>query len=513
MSADEPRKSLPRARGRAWRVVLGLISMLVIVAVFAAALFLRPFASLVDRAAVGSSAVTNEVSTEQLQAYCPSRMDLVDTEAYGDSEFQVSTGNVASSARYAAFGSVYRAQVSPLGPDYATDSETLADQEDGDVLTLAGDVDDGARVMDTRLLASENGTGSAASVVSWATEGDIQGLSASTCVVPSLEHAFLLTDTQSGVTQQLIVANPTDRATAITIQAWGTADGERLALSTGNTMTVDAYGEASVDLGAAASGQDGVYVTLSSDETPVAAVVRTVRMDGLTARGSDYALPVDAASRGAMLPGVREGDETAVEVFGESDGDVTVYWVGEDGLTQAAQGTVSANRVAVFDLQTAPEGVRGVFVDASTPVAAGARIQRSGGDGQADFALVRAAEPAASSAVVLPDGVDGELTLMNDSSASARVTLHAYDADGVEVDERTVTLDARSAQSLAVADLEGEARMLTLDDEDAAVGWGVRLSHPDVDDAGLAGIAYLGATALTPVRETVSARNDQSIVR
>lgn len=511
--SEEPRKQLPKTRGRVSRVVLGVLSMLIIIAVFAAALFLHPLGSVVDRAAVASSAVTNEVSTEQMEAYCPGRMDLVDTAAYGDSEFQVSTGDNDSAARYAAFGSVYRSTVSALGPAYDIEGEDLSGGDDADVMTLAGDVDAGARMMDTQLLESEDGTGAAASVVSWATEGDLRGLSAATCVVPSLEQSFLLTGTGSGVTQQLIVANPTDRATALTIRAWGTGNGERLVLTTGNTMTVDAYGEASVDLGAAASGQDGVYVTLSSDETPVAAVVRTVRMDGLTAKGSDYALPTGEASRETMLPSAREGDAVTVEVYGESDTDATVYWVTGDGAVEAAGGPVPMRQVTVFDLGAAPAGVLGILVDATDPVTASASLGRDGDDGQADFALVRAAAPAVSSAVVMPDHVDGELTLMNGSSGPAQVTVHAYDADGEPVGDREITLDAGAAAAVRADDLGDGARILTVDDEQAVVGWGVRLSSPDVDDAGYAGIAHLGATALTPVSERVSAENDQSIVR
>lgn len=512
MSNTNSPKRLPSTRSRVRRIVLGAVSMAIIIAAFVLVTLLRPFPSLVDRAAAESSAISNTVSTEQLQAYCPSRMALLDTEAYGDSEYQVSSGDIASSARYAAFGSVYRSLVGPLTSDISADVEQLEADEVGDVMTLTGTVDDAATVVDTQLLQSQTGTGVAASVASWATEGDLQGLSAATCVVPALDQAFLLTDTNSGVTQQLIVANPTDRATAVTVLAWGTENGERVSLSTGNTLTVDAYGEASVDLAAAASDLDGLYVTVSSEETPVAAVVRTVTLDGLTPMGSEYALPVADASRTAMLPGVREGDAVGVEVFGESDTDVTMYWVTENGYEQAAEGEADASRVAVFDLQSAPEGALGVMVEASEPVVAVARATQAGDD-QSDFALIDAAEPAESAAVVLPDDVDGELTLMNGSSDEVQVTLHAYDADGVAVDEREITIPAESATSLSVADVNEDACLLELEDTGSAVSWGARLTSPTLDDADVAGLAYLGATALTPVSEEVSAEYDQSIVQ
>ena len=57
-------------------------------------------------------------------------------------------------------------------------------------------------------------------------------------------------------------------------------------------------GQGSVlNLAAAASGQDALYVTVSSVDTPVAAVVRTIAMDGLVAKGSDYAVPNTVAAK------------------------------------------------------------------------------------------------------------------------------------------------------------------------------------------------------------------------
>ncbi len=493
------------------RIIAGAVSALIVVASFAAIVVFQPFTSLVDSTSVTTSAVTTTVSTEQVQYYCPSRMELVDTESYGDSEYQVSTGDIASSARYAAFGSVYRTLVNPLDSESIDDTEELETDDDGSVMVLSSNVDEGASVVETQLFESTTGTGVVSSVASWATDGDLQGLSAASCIVPALEHSFLLTDTQSGVTQQLIVSNPTDSAAAVTITAWGTDSDERIALSTGSTLTVGSYDEVSVDLSTAASDQDGIFVTVTCDETSVAAVVRTVRADGLTPMGSDYALPVSDASRDVMLPSVREGDTTTVVVYGESDTDVTMYWVTEEGMNEATTGEITANQVAVFDLGTAPDGALGVMVSASSAVVATAEITVDGDD-QSDFALINAAQTAESSAVVLPDGVDGELTLMNDSSDDATITLSAYDENGVAVEEREITVPAESAVSLDVADLDDDACLLEMDDPDSTVTWGARLTSSTVEDADLVGIAYVGSTALTPVSEQVSAEYNQTIV-
>ena len=64
-----------------------------------------------------NASVVQEVSPKVMDQYCPAQMGLADTGTYGDREFQASVGDLASSARYAAFGSIFHAQVSPLGDD------------------------------------------------------------------------------------------------------------------------------------------------------------------------------------------------------------------------------------------------------------------------------------------------------------------------------------------------------------------------------------------------------------
>lgn len=55
-------------------------------------------------------------------------MTIADTDAYGDSEYQASNGNIASSARYAAFGSVFHSSVASMGADM-TASVSMLDKK------------------------------------------------------------------------------------------------------------------------------------------------------------------------------------------------------------------------------------------------------------------------------------------------------------------------------------------------------------------------------------------------
>ena len=245
------------------RIALAVISVLLIVVLMAVTLIYRPSWLHADTPTVERSSVGRTVSPRQRQTYCPSRMTIADTDAYGDSEYQASNGNIASSARYAAFGSVFHSSVASMGADMTASVSMLDKKDDSsdDIFVASGNVDDGSRLQDTRLLTASNGTGAVSSVMSWATDGDLKGVSAASCVVPALKQAFLLSGTKTGLTQQLVVANPSAKDTSVTIRIWGSDKSGALALSTGSTLTVASGKETVLNLSAAASGQDALYAT------------------------------------------------------------------------------------------------------------------------------------------------------------------------------------------------------------------------------------------------------------
>ena len=509
---DSRRHARSSAAGLAGKVSVSVVSAVVLIALIPVFVCYRPWMGLVDDAG-GAAAGAYDVSTERIEQYCPGRMALMDSDSYGDSEFQASSGNITSSARYAALGSVYMSSVTPMA-DADAEAERLSDGDDADAIAvLSGAVDDGPTLFDTRLTASEDGTGAAGSVASWATDGDLRGVAAATCVVPSLSQSFMLPATATGTTQELVVSNPSDRATAVTMRVWGSSDGEAISLTTGNTLTVDAHGESSVDLAAAASGQDGLFVTLDSDETPVAAVVRMTRMDGLNPQGIDYIPPVSQSSSDAVIPSVREGDAVRVTVRAEETASVTVSWLTAQGTTAADEGQLDAGRVTMFDLGEAPEHTLGVVIESDAAVNAMAFAERGGDDGQSDFTVALPGTAAAASAVAVPSDTRGELTVANVSGERTSVTMHAYDADGRHVGERQIDLEDGAAVDLAVTDLGEDAAVIMVDDPSESVVWGVRLSQPDVDESGLAGLANLQTTALTPVQETVLSQSDRAVIR
>ena len=502
--------------GVALRVALATVSTVIIIALMVVSLVYRPSWLNPDSSAISRSLVSHTVSPTQLETYCPARMTIADTEAYGDSEYQASNGNVASSVRYTAFGSVFRSSALTLGSEDTSSATTLNKpdaNDDDEIFVASGNVDDGAKLQDTRLLASSDGTGAVSSVMSWATDGDLKGVSAASCVAPALEQSFLVTGTQAGMTQQLVVANPSAKATSLTVKVWGADASGALALSTGSTLTVAANGETVMNLAAAAAKQDALYVTVSSDETPVAAIVRSIAMDGLTAKGSDYAVANNTASKKLGFGALNEGDAVKLYLFARQSADVTVSWVDGKGLKQAHRQTIEGDRASVIDLGDVPKGVTGIIISSSQPISVSAKIDDDGNDGQSDFALVNAASPSHVSAVAIPDQASAKLGVMNASDQEASAVLRCYDADGKRIDERTIALKAGAATMLDLADVDGTVAAVSLNDDDGAMVWNGRIGQEDVAKAKMAGLSIISPVDLKETKERIWANADMTVVR
>ena len=195
---------------RAIGIVLGVITMLVLIALFVV-LVMAPIPNIwVDKVAASDNAIDQTVSPTQSETYCPAPIGLADTGTYGDSAFQATVGNLSTQARYAAFGSVYSATVSAIGQKSSSDDVTLKDADstdDSSVKTGAQKINQGARLINTRMLQAAAGTGTVGTIASWADDGDVRGISAASCVSTSLSQSFLLSDSTTGTTQQLIVSN------------------------------------------------------------------------------------------------------------------------------------------------------------------------------------------------------------------------------------------------------------------------------------------------------------------
>ena len=77
-------------------------------------------------------------------------------------------------------------------------------------------------------------------------------------------------------------------------------------------------------------------------------------MDGLVAKGSDYAVPNTVAAKTLAIDGLTEGDAVNLYVYPSRQADVTVSWTDDQGLKKTNQQTLESNRVSVIDLGSVP---------------------------------------------------------------------------------------------------------------------------------------------------------------
>ena len=111
-----------------------------------------------------------------------------------------------------------------IGQKSSSDDVTLKDADstdDSSVKTGAQKINQGARLINTRMLLAAAGTGTVGTIASWADDGDVRGISAASCVSTSLSQSFLLSDSTTGTTQQLIVSNLSTKPTTVDIAVWG----------------------------------------------------------------------------------------------------------------------------------------------------------------------------------------------------------------------------------------------------------------------------------------------------
>ncbi|MUH59007.1 DUF5719 family protein [Bifidobacterium canis] len=469
-----------------------------------------------DHADTANASVTQEVSPKVIDQYCPAQMGLADTGTYGDEEFQASVGDLTSSARYGAFGAIFHAQVSAMG-DSSKNTVLQGQQENDDDATASNDSvvlasQDGVQqpqVFETRLLGAQTGTGASGAIASWATNGDIAGVSAASCVSTSLQQDFLVSSTKQGTTQQLLIANPTDKSTTVELTMNGT-DGS-ITMATQSTLVVGANEQISVDLAAAASNQNAVYVRVRSQGSPVAAVVRTIQMDGLNADGNDFVMPLESAASTQVINLGEQHNNVTLRVFGSQSGSLNLSWITKSGVKSEGKHAVEANKVNTLSLKSIPSGALALLVESDVDVKANASIDSTNKDSH-DFAVVNTTHAYAQSALTIPANMDAQLVVTNASSKSITVTFTAYDEHGGQLAVKTIDLDGDSARTLKPSDIAKNAVAITTDYADSNLVWGAFLTNSKVSDANVAGIAYIGANSLRVAEQTVYAVHDATIV-
>lgn len=488
-------------RAKVW--VAGILSGIAVVAIVGATSVVSPFLPWVDQAGTSGTNVVQNVSQMLLTQYCPTRVGLSDQESYGDTAFAVNQGDLASARAAAAFGSVFSSSVTALG------GETLSDLTKGpDSFSHFGDSADDPVLTSTSLVSAEKGTGSTGSVVSWASEGDLQGLSATSCLDSALTQTFLVPATQTGTALSLVVLNPSDKPTAVSVELWGTSGSGPLASTTDSSITVNAHDLQAVNLSAAAPSQEGVLVRVTSHVVPVFSTVTMTAASGLTSQGSDY-VPAVAASDDPVLTGFTAGQSVTLRAFSETVQDLDFAWIDGDSAPSTTTASLTKNQVSSLDLGVVPEGVTGLLVTSQDAVSVSAEVTEASEENssQADFAVITPTPALEVSAASLPDQVTGMVTISNPGSTSETMTLTGYDTAGSETGTSRVTVDAGAAREVSFVSIgTGTASVVVQQGTDSELRWAVAVTSEALDAASVSGFGVVNPTSLMPQQVTVSSK-------
>jgi len=541
--ADARKARRSRRMRTATKATLAALSAIVLVG---ASVYGATLATAPSDVQAQSGVHVETVARSELQSYCPERMQLADTAAYGDSQFQVSEGNISSQAVIAASGDVQLAAASSL--DGITTTPLSAGAGAGALLVNSQAVDSASLLGDAFLTQATDGTGLFGTSASWATEGDLRGVAATQCVATATKQRVITPSTGSGWTEQLVLANPGSIATTVTLTAWGTSRAGSLSLATAATVTVPARGETTVSLGAAANGENALVVDIDSQAIPIAAVVRSVSADGLTPRGSDYAVATADASTQLLIPDVASLGDAQATLFSESDTTATLTWLTKDGASDATTVSLTGQQVKVADLGTVPDGAYALRVTAGEALNAQV-VGTKSGDGQSDFAISDAVETSHVTGLAIPSDTRATLVLSNTSSSDQVASLSCYDASGAPLATHQVTVPANGATTVDMSTLAGGAgessgdgtsasgdgtaadgtaqsttptvgAVIVSDSADAsqastppsALGVAATLTQPDVDAASLQGMSVIAGTSLEAPSYDIESARDQRLV-
>ncbi|MFC0266201.1 DUF5719 family protein [Alloscardovia macacae] len=400
-----------------------------------------------------STTSTHEVAQLNSSLYCPARMQLADAEDYGDAAFQASEGNLTAGMRVSMMGALYQADVS--GIDGVSPTSLIGDGAlaDGAVRSSVQEASN-SHILHTRTLQARSFTGARGVVASWASQGDLRGISASSCVGFETTQSFLVPPTSTGWSQQLILVNSSDKATTVTLHVHSTKSSDEVSLETHATATVAAHAETVVDLAAAFASSDMSFVTVSSDAAPVAAVVRAVHMNGLTPQGSDYIQPLALASRSQVIPALSDAATVQMGLYAGESGRAQLTFMGDSGKLGTRSLDYTAHQVFTQTLSSLPAGTRSLLIESTTPVRASVLTTSAEADrGQSDFAVSSAESAHTAYALTSPDSVSSRIEVTNASPQKHTARVVAYDDAGNQVGQRDIELNAQSTDSFSLSDI------------------------------------------------------------
>lgn len=455
-SGRPPQASRARQGSRGLAVLSGLLLVLVTAAFVAASAV--PMGRAVTGFLADSSSTASsmrKVSATSRQIFCPRSIGLSDSGSYGDADFAASAGDLDSARTLLAFGSTYSGQISGVGTSAAA-GQALA-LPSGSMAGVTRSKASSPVIASSQQLSAAAGDGLVGASASWASTGDVRGIAAASCRAATSDATFLLPSMKVGRSAGLVVANDSDKSTLVSLRIWGSSKSGQIHPAANSQISIAAGSARTISLGALVGHQNAAAVSVHSSAVAVHLLVETTAAAGLTPKGVDYAEPLAASTRGTLV-GLEPGDSARLLLFSRDSARVTGSWLTSDGSADTknlVQGvSLPGGRVVSVDLGTVPEKTSALRFSADKPVWAEVVQTASASGGQEDYSLVAAHPGSRISVLPVPQGLDGEVSLANSSSASLSVRLRGIDAHGsFGSKEKTVTVPAHSSRTVSFSDL------------------------------------------------------------
>ncbi|WGW10707.1 DUF5719 family protein [Saxibacter everestensis] len=313
---------------------------------------------------------------------------------------------------------------------------------------------------------------------SLATEGDLRGLATEQCARGGSDFWLVGGSTEVGRSSRLIVSNPTETASTVTVDVYG-AEG-RVEVSGAEDLLVAPGAGRSVLLEGLAPDQGQLAVHVSSRGGLVSAAMQHSVLRGLQPGGVDFVGPSARPATSQYIPGIAlrtkpssdpqyqdAGAALRIGVPGSAPARVSLKLYGSDGiidLGERSTAEVSGESVIDIPLSSVPDGVYGAELSSDVPIVASARIARQGSEsdqapeGATDFAWIGSTQAlAGEQQAVLPSGVAStvDLTALDGEGS---VVVRGVGSDGVLGDARTVDVPASTTVSLNPAEFVAQGK-------------------------------------------------------
>ena len=234
-----------------------------------------------------------------------------------------------------------------------------------------------------------------------AAAGDLRGIAMNPCQRPSLDQWIVGSSAKVGVSNQLILANP--GAKPVTVSVAAHAGIGKAELGADSTVVVPAGQTKRVLLDGSLSDQDRVAFHVTAQSGGVAVSMQST-LDGYTPAGVSFVTP-SQAGRSLTVPGIRIDDAAgaaSLRIVNPNNSPVSVNIstfseAGKKPLPGGEAVKVAPGAVLDLSLEGLPAGQTSVSVEASAPVAVGARSTSRKAEGAPTDDAWAAARPAATS--------------------------------------------------------------------------------------------------------------------